>query len=76
MVEVSVVIPSYNHEKYILEAIQSVLNQSHKDIELIVVDDGSTDNSPSLLSEIKHDRLKIVSRKIKALMLRSILDYP
>jgi glycosyltransferase involved in cell wall biosynthesis len=63
MVEVSVVIPSYNHEKYILEAIQSVLNQSHKDIELIVVDDGSTDNSPSLLSEIKHDRLKIVFQK-------------
>jgi glycosyltransferase involved in cell wall biosynthesis len=60
MVEVSVVIPSYNHEEYIKEAIQSVLNQTYKDIELIVVDDGSTDNSPRVLSELKHERVKIV----------------
>ena len=41
----SIIIPSYNHEKYIGEAIQSVLNQKYKNWELIIVDDGSKDHS-------------------------------
>ncbi|AHK15511.1 glycosyltransferase [Thalassolituus oleivorans] len=49
---VSVIIPSYNHECYIEQAINSVINQTYKNIELIVIDDGSTDNSLTLLSEL------------------------
>ena len=42
---VSIIIPSYNHANFIKEAIQSVINQSYPNIELIVIDDGSTDGS-------------------------------
>ena len=48
---VSVLIPSYNHQLYVIKCIQSVLNQSYKNIELIVIDDGSLDESPKLIDE-------------------------
>jgi glycosyltransferase involved in cell wall biosynthesis len=47
---VSVIIPSYNCDVYILETVTSVLNQSYKDIELIVVDDGSTDRTREIVA--------------------------
>jgi len=56
---VSVFIPTYNREKYIFESVCSILNQSFKDFELIVVDDGSTDNTREILASIKDERLKV-----------------
>ncbi|MCX7192847.1 MAG: glycosyltransferase [Proteobacteria bacterium] len=50
MPKVSVIIPSYNCERYIAETISSVLDQSFKDIELIVVDDGSSDRTREIVS--------------------------
>lgn len=57
---VSVVMPSYNHEKYCVEAAQSILDQSHAQIELIVIDDGSKDSSVELLRAINDPRLRLV----------------
>lgn len=45
---ISVIVPVYNVEKYIEKCIQSILNQTFRDFELIVVDDGSTDSSKVL----------------------------
>jgi glycosyltransferase involved in cell wall biosynthesis len=52
---ISVLLPAYNAQKYIGEAIQSILDQSFKDFEFIIVDDGSTDRTWSLVQEYAHD---------------------
>lgn len=49
---VSVVIPCYNHEKFVQECIQSVIEQSYQNIELIIIDDGSKDNSVQKIQEM------------------------
>lgn len=49
---VSVVIPCYNHEQFVQQAIQSVIDQTYKNIELIVIDDGSKDSSVDVISKM------------------------
>lgn len=52
MTKVSIIIPVYNSEKYIKKCIDSILNNTYKDIEIIAIDDGSKDNSLNILKEI------------------------
>ncbi|MGN1152815.1 MAG: glycosyltransferase family 2 protein [Candidatus Gastranaerophilaceae bacterium] len=52
---VSILIPAYNHEKYIQETIKSIINQTYKNIELIIIDDGSTDSTWNKIQEIKNE---------------------
>lgn len=55
--QVSVVLPVWNGEQYLSEAIGSILAQSFEDFELIVVDDGSTDSTPGIISSFRDSRL-------------------
>ena len=59
----SVVIPLYNKEKYIESTIRSVLDQSHQDLEVLVVDDGSTDGSLALAERFASDRVHIIRQE-------------
>lgn len=62
MSEISVVIPVYNTEKYLRECLDSVMNQTFKDLEIICINDGSTDNSEEILENYKKndERIKII----------------
>ena len=64
MPKVSVIIPVYNAEKYLRQCLNSVVNQTLQDIEIICIDDGSTDNSLSILNEYKttDNRIKVLSQ--------------
>ncbi len=55
---VSVVITSYNHEKYIAKTIESFLKQTFQDFEIIIVDDKSNDNSVAVIKQFDDSRIK------------------
>ncbi|WP_017746882.1 glycosyltransferase family 2 protein [Scytonema hofmannii] len=61
MPEISVIIPAYNAELTIGETIDSVLQQTFKDFEIIVINDGSQDRTLEILQSIQDDRLKVIS---------------
>lgn len=58
--KISIVLPTYNGTKYIRQSIDSCLNQTYKNIELIVVDDGSTDRTPQIIQSYKDKRIKYI----------------
>ena len=62
---VSIIMPVYNSEKYISEAIESVCNQSYKNWELLIVNDGSTDHTAKIIDDYskKNFRIKVFHRK-------------
>lgn len=62
--KVSVVVPIYNVEKYLRQCLDSIVNQTLKDIEIICVDDGSTDSSPEIIQEYaaKDSRVKVITK--------------
>ncbi len=63
MIQFSVVIPLYNKESSIIKTIDSVIAQTHKDFELIIVNDGSTDNSLAIIQNINDKRITIINTK-------------
>jgi len=62
---VSICIPAYNVEKYIKETITNILNQSYSNTEIIIVDDGSTDNTLNIIKSFDDKRIKVFSQQNK-----------
>jgi len=60
MSNVSVCIPTYNRANYLVESVNSVLNQTYKDFELIICDDGSTDDTPTVVSQWDDSRIRYI----------------
>lgn len=67
MKTVSVIVPTYNVEKYISNAVISVLNQTHTNFELLIIDDGSPDRSLEICRQFTDPRIKIISQKNRGL---------
>ena len=59
---ISVIVPVYNTEKYIEKCVMSILNQTYKNLEIILIDDGSTDNSPQICDSLaeKDNRIAVI----------------
>lgn len=62
MNKISVILPVFNGEKYIRKAIESVLNQTFTNFELIIVNDGSTDDSLNIINEFRDNRIKFINQ--------------
>ena len=62
MVKVSVILPVYNSQDYIEKSIESVLTQSFTDFELIIVNDGSTDNTSDIINSFTDDRITLITQ--------------
>ena len=62
---ISVIVPIYNVEKYLTKCIESIINQTYKNLEIILVDDGSPDKSPIICDEYakKDNRIKVIHKK-------------
>ena len=59
---ITVIMPVYNAEKYLSEAINSILMQSYQDFEFLIIDDGSTDSSQTIIESFK-DNVGIITSK-------------
>ena len=76
---ISVIMPVYNNEKYLAQAIESVLNQTHDNLELLILNDGSEDNSLSIMEKyaLDNEKIQIISRENKGISncISELLDY-
>lgn len=62
---ITVIVPIYNREKYVAETIESIINQTYKNLEIILVDDGSSDNTLSIIKHYERldSRIKVFVQK-------------
>lgn len=61
--KISIIIPVYNGEKYIKECLDSIINQTYVNFEIIIVDDGSNDNTLNIIHEYNNEKVKVFSKE-------------
>lgn len=66
-VKVSIVLPTFNQCHFLINAIQTIFNQSYADFELIIVNDGSIDDTAKLLASINHPKLRVITQENQGL---------
>ena len=69
---ISVLVPCYNTERYLRSCIESILNQTYKNIEVVIVNDGSTDGSLDIMNEYAalDSRITVIDRKQRSSILK------
>ena len=62
---ISIIVPVYNVEEYLDKCVESIMNQTYKNLEIILIDDGSLDNCPKMCDEYakKDKRVKVIHKK-------------
>ena len=63
MTDISIVVPIYNAEKYLNKCLDSLINQTKKELEFILINDGSTDNSEKIITSYHDKRIKYFKNK-------------
>lgn len=68
MIRLSIIIPVYNVQNYLIECVNSIIIQKVKDVEIILIDDGSTDESGKICDEMsrKHKNITVLHQKMVA----------
>lgn len=69
---ISIVIPLYNKEEYIGRCLDSIFCQNNEHIEIIVVDDGSTDKGCNIVENYKYNNLRLIRKKMEVYLLQEI----
>lgn len=74
MSKVSVIVPIYNSEKTINRCVESIINQTYKDIEILLINDGSIDNTLNILNDYanKDKRIVVINKKMRELVKQKI----
>lgn len=74
MERITVIVPVYKAEKFLYKCLETIINQSYKELEIILVNDGSPDNSLKIAEEFARNdkRIKIISKKMKGYQLQEI----